>query len=386
MRKKYLIIAMDMANLAAGIVFKRIISAMANYADCNVICPNMDEQANQLVNHLSCPPYKQMDLRLERRLRKLLGYNITEILWSRRTFKITRRLIKEGDYDAIISFAHGSNYASIILGKMLSEYVSKPWIVYSVDALPAPDFWGNNTIVREQKIKQIRRLLNQADALFMANPKMLKYELDVLGTFRGFSGVALTPCQLDYKESKNDLSQNKCVSFLYAGELYGPRNVESLIEGYRFFIKKHDESKLIFVGRDVQSLLSKYNDLIDSGRMECYEFTKELSTYYDRADVLLDINADIENDVFLSSKVCNYLSFDKPILTISQEGSPVRFLMSGVESIVHSHHKAEEICSAMQRAVALKGKHINDREELKRTFSPNEVAYKFNKEIEAILP
>lgn len=34
---------MDMARLAAGMVFKRIITAMQNYADCDLICPNVDD-------------------------------------------------------------------------------------------------------------------------------------------------------------------------------------------------------------------------------------------------------------------------------------------------------------------------------------------------------
>lgn len=384
MRNRYLIIAMDLADLAAGTVFKRILISLKKFAECDVICPNMDNQAESIVNGLPCPEYRNKYPQIEWRLHKLLGYRPTELSWSRRAFKGAKVFVKNGHYDAVITFVYASNYSSLILGRKISNYTGLPWLVYSVDALPAPESWNRDKKTRNCRIKQLRDLLKDSDGLFMSNPIMLKYELDVLGSYKGFADVVFTPSLAKVIETEKIERQEECITFLYTGEIYAPRNIESVIEGFKTFTEKYNNSKLVFVGHYIPILLSGYGDLIQSGRLECFDYTSDLSSFFKRADILLDINADVRDDVFLSSKICNYISYDKPIITISEEGSPVRCLMSGVDSIVHCHHDAKEISDAMQCAVSLIGKTISDRNKLRHIFSPDEVARQFNDAIAAI--
>lgn len=383
-RKKYLILVMDLADTAAGIVFKRILASMRKYIDFDVICPKMDDAARDSFSLIPCPFYRRIPYRIEHFIYSISGYRITEILWADRVYKKVIKVVNSECYDAIVSFVCASNFGSLVLGYKLSQASGFPWVVYSVDALPTPVAWSGSGKLHDKVLKVLKNYLPKAKALFFANPIMLQYEKELFTTFDGSFGVVLTPgseecaIAMDYEPHNN-------IIFLYTGYLYGPRKVSELLKGYEKYHKKHPEDRLLFVGNNGDSFFKGYEHMLASGAIERYGFTNRIAPFYNKADVLIDLNANMENDVFLSSKVCNYLSYDKPIITISQNGSPVRAMMSGIESIVHAHHDADEISVAMERAATLVGKPIGDRKELKRKFLPEEIAKEFCIELNRVI-
>lgn len=385
MRKKYLIIAMDMTKLAAGIVFKRIITAMQNYADCDIICPNLDEKTPSKSNVISCPKYKRLPYRIEKTFQDYQGYRITETIWAEYTYFKTFPAVKQGNYNAIISFVSAANFAPLHLGKRLARMVQLPWIVYSVDAIPAPLTWQPNETSRNKLYRHLNKYIPKADAFFSANHIMMQYEKDTFTQFQGYSGVLLTPCDDNATNAHITEHHSTTITFLYAGCIYGPRNINSLLTGFDKFHEKHPQARLVFVGKLYNTDFTGFEHLLNAGAIERYNFTTDISDFYKKADILIDLNADIKNDVFLSSKVCNYLSYNKPILTISQDGSPVRAMLTGMKSIVHSHHDTEEIFSAMEETAAMIGQSIDDRKELQHQFLPDEVAKKFCHEMEVLI-
>lgn len=373
---------MDLADLAAGIVFKRIITGMQDYAECDVICPKMDEIAERSFSAVRCPDYKRLPYRVEKRLEGYQGFRISEIWWADYTFLKVCSFVRRRGYDGILSFVYTSNLAPFHLGMRLSQKTKLPWIVYSVDAIPAPIGWQADLELREKLHHHLNRYIPKIDALFSANPIMLEYEKAVFPNLKGFTGVLLTPCdgkQIQYVEHTGALV------FLYAGHIYGPRRVDLLLSGFEQYHKTHPKDCLVFVGKSNESDFVGFDHLLESGVIERHGYTSEMESYYERADVLIDLNADLENDVFLSSKVCNYLSYDKPIVTISQDGSPVRAMMSGVESIIHSHHALSEITSALEKAAVMARKPITDREVLRRQFMPDEVTKCFCEELDILI-
>jgi len=374
---------MDLANLAAGIVFRRMIAAMKDYADCEIICPNIEDSISDTFHCIPCPPYKRLPYRIEKRLQDCQGYRISESYWAGSTYRKVKSTVSRGGYTAIVSFVSAANFAPLYLGRKLAKKARLPWIVYSVDAIPAPLAWQPNEKLRNKLYRRLDKFVSQAQALFSANPMMMQYEQKTFAHFKGYSGVVLTPC--DEAVTYNpDAAHHSTVTFLYAGSLYGPRNIDALLAGFEQYHKKHPEARLVFVGNRYSTDFTGFEQLLNSGAIECHDFRAEMAAFYEQADVLIDLNADIENDVFLSSKVCNYLSYNKSILTISEDGSPVRTLFSGVESIVHSHHHAEEIFLAMEKAAAMIGQAIDDRTELRHQFMPHSVAEKFCRDLEVL--
>ena len=374
---------MDMANLAAGIVFKRIITAMKSYADYDILCPNIDEEIRNKFNNIPCPQYKRLPYRIEKRLQDYQGYRISETYWAEYTYIKVKSAVSQGGYNAILSFVSAANFAPLHLGGKIAKKVNLPWIIYSVDAIPAPLDWQPNDKLRNKLYLHLNKYITKANAFFSANPVMMQYEKNTFAQFQGDLGVLLTPCN-DQATYNQVAEHHSTITFLYAGCIYGPRRIDTLLTGFEKYHKKYPQSRLVFVGNLYNTDFNGFEHLLNSGAIERHNFTTEISAFYKKADVLIDLNADIKNDVFLSSKVCNYLSYNKPILTISQDGSPVRAMFRGVESIVHSHHNAEEIFTAMEKATAMIGRPINDRKELQHQFLPNEVAKRFCHDLEVL--
>ena len=373
-----------MANLAAGIVFKRIVTAMQNYAECDIICPNIDNEIHDKIKVIPCPKYKRLPYRIEKRLQSYQGYRIAETCWAEYTYLKVKSDVSRGGYSAILSFVSAANFAPLHLGSRLARKAKLPWIIYSVDAIPAPLTWQPDEELRNKLYRHLNKYIPKAVAFFSANPIMMQYEKDTFTHFQGFSGVILTPCEDN--ETYNDITEHhNSITFLYAGCIYGPRRIDTLLTGFEKYHKKHPQTQLKFVGKLYNTDFAGYEHLLNSGVIERHDFTTNISAYYKDADVLIDLNADIKNDVFLSSKVCNYLSYNKPILTISQDGSPVRTIFSGVRSIVQSHHNAEEIFTAMEKTAAMIGQPISDRKELQHQFLPDEVAKKLCHGLEVLI-
>lgn len=384
MRRRYLVIAMDMADLAAGIVFKRIVTAMNKYADCDVLCPTIDDNTKQQVRSLPCSDFHRFHYRIERWSGVNLGIRLSEVCWAEKTYRSSLSKVREGNYDAILSFIYASNLSPLILGRKLSTKIGLPWIVYTVDAIPLPLSWNPNEKQRNKSLRIIRKYVGESDALFAANPRMLSYEMECLKNYRGASGVVLTPSE-NTTVSKAIRQEETDVVFLYAGQIYNIRRIGALLSGFRSLLHYHSKAKLVFVGNSQDEDYIGFEDLFNKGRVERYGFTKEIEPFYQNADVLLDINGDVENDVFLSSKICNYLSYSKPIVAISRDGSPVREMMSGYKTIVHCHHDQEEICDALKEAISVLHTDFSEREYLRRQFSPGTVAEYFCKNLSQII-
>ena len=142
---KYLIIAMDLEDSAAGIVFKNLMRGMQDYSEFDVLCPNVDNEASQICEILPCTQYWKLHYRLRNLYYKGLGYLLIDRLWAFVNLRRTINGISKNSYDAIISFVYGGNTAPIVLGNLIKKKANLPWIVYSVDAIPTPIAWTNNS-------------------------------------------------------------------------------------------------------------------------------------------------------------------------------------------------------------------------------------------------
>ena len=380
MRSKYLVIVLDLDNNAAGIVFWRLLKAMSEYVDCELVSPS------EVPNHVSgivvnkYYKYRGLPCRIEQQLYKWQGFYIADKIWAITTYHKLKNIIQKQFYDGILSFVYGGNYAALELGSKLSSLLNIPWIIYSVDAIPIPVEWTADLKLRNRLYHYLNEKILKADAFFSSNPSMMRYEKNTFCAFKGFWGVVLTTCKEEILHNKQS-KLHSIITFLYAGYLYGPRKAESLIKGFEKFYNSNPKSKMVFVGDPNKSHFIGFEHLIEKGVIEIHPFTKEIESFYQSADVLIDINADIENDVFLSSKVINYLSYDKPIIAISQDGSPVREIMSGYRTIIHSHHNVDEIYEALIQGSCCIGENMDERAELFKMFDPNNVAKQFVNDI-----
>lgn len=370
--KNILVIAMDIGHSAPGIVYGKLLQQIGNRVNCYVLCPKVNSSISLM--KVYSPQYKSLPFRAADFLYTTLGTNIKDVIWSIKVFRFFQKS-KNIDYDCVISFVSSGNYAPIIAGELLSSKWKKPWVIYTVDAIPPPVSWSNNPRLTKSVSRFLKRWINHASGIFAANPMMLAYVKSIFSDFQGKTGVVYTPCdKLDFIPKK---VVHDGIVFLYTGNLYGIRKIDSLLRAFRAFLKKHPQSKLLFVGNVYSKILSEYQDLVELSNVQLHPYTDDLSEYYCIADVLLDIGAAIDNDVFLSSKIVNYLAYKKPIVAITQNGSPAREIFRDAETIIHCHHNEKEIEEAMMKSLSLMDSQFEDREVYLKMFSAEVVANNF---------
>ena len=87
-----------------------------------------------------------------------------------------------------------------------------------------------------------------------------------------------------------------------------------------------------------------------------------MSSYYKEADILLDVNAYFDNDVFLSSKIINYLPVQKVILSVTGENSPTRICFQDDDTIIHCKHDSMEVKDMLIKAANMSNNDYRVRE------------------------
>lgn len=378
-----LCIANEIGMSAAGIVYDTIIKELSLTNKVYVICPDISlsclaSDSVTILPTISLPN----DLRwsLKTMSARLFGINITDYIG-------VKKHIARFDYgtlpriDCILSFVSQQKYFGLLLGKYLSKSTNVKWAIYCVDAIPSP--WTKSYFLKNRIRNVFCNLVRDCDLFISANPQMLQYQLKNMQGFTGSTEVVYTPSQtISLPDSKSN--SNDQLIFLYSGSLYGLRRIDPLIGAYRKLLNVYPETKIVFVGHHQNNTFAECQDLIKLGRIEVYPTVRDLSDFYANAAVLLDISADVSNDVFLSSKIATYLQFKKPIVCISGNNSPVTNIFTGDKTIIHCNYCIDTIYAAMKSAISVIGVESINRDFYIQMFSAQQNCQRLISAITAI--
>ena len=137
----------------------------------------------------------------------------------------------------------------------------------------------------------------------------------------------------------------------------------------------------MFVGDIAPAFVDELKKLTSQGIAEILPFHSNLDSFYAVSDILLDIGGDMDNDIFLSSKLISYLPLERPILAISGVPSPARDVAKDCVSIVHARNDGAEIEEGILKCIQLIGKNIDDRTSLLEEFKIETTALKLFNDI-----
>lgn len=382
--KNILCVANDIGYSAAGIVFETIIKELQKHCHVYIISPRISDNIASTTHLTIIPTGKSHNIPwcASRFSTTLLGFNVVDYM----EYKMHQRYDNESNlpkFDCILSFVAHQKYFGLFLGRHLSRSLKVKWAIYSVDAIPVPLSWSKNKFRRKRILTVFSFLVKHSDMLISANKQMLDYQLNAIGEFRGRTAVVYTPSQL-VKLTDNTTQLGNNIVFLYTGSLYGRRRVDLLLQAFRRFVSEEPTAKMVFVGDYDHKCFDSYKDLILTNNIELYGYKNDLSIFYQLATVLIDMNADIPNDVFLSSKIANYLPYNKPILCLSSDNSPARNIFLDDESIVHCKYDEKDIYKAMLHICDTELSYKNRAKYIKM-FSAQYVVCELVKEIKDIL-
>lgn len=365
---RILIIASQVGKTAPGIVFERLIKGLSLHYEIDVITSNYSPNINlDGLKKVSVIPlglgnkYRA----IERILTGFFNINIIDIIWS---YRAKNRCFTQ--YELIFSFSSFHNLYSLIAGSKIASKQKIKHFAYFVDAIPSPNGWIPVNGYYRAVENIVSKHLSQVDGFFSANHKMLNYQLTTFTHKNNLrTGVIYNPSNSIITDKYEKKTKANYI-FLYTGGIYGLRTPFYLIEAFKEVLKEYPNSILMFVGT---KLSEKYlENCTDNVRKQIliYPFTRDLSKFYNEATALIDIDANIDNDVFLSSKITNYIFVDRIIISITGKNSPSREIFRNVPSIYQTNHNVDEIVWAMKSTIKESvNVDFNDRKGIQKKFS-----------------
>lgn len=340
---KVLIIADNLGNNAPGVVFKNVLSGLSSKCEFDLITSTPDYSSRNEGNFYYVEQKRIGSWTLRTLLFKIFGFYHTQYWWAKRIQKLIKK-----NYDVIISFMSSTFYSSVTAADIYARKHHVKHICYCVDAVPAPFPWETDQWYSNAMKRLVKKRLKHVDILCMTNNEMLEYETNVIG-FKP-SIIQVIPNSPKYSELIELNNEISNPAFAYAGKLYGLRQSDALIDGFHLFRENYPTAELYFIGtgqleEELRNKRKNLNNII------FIDYTDNLEDIYNKCIALIDINANIDNDVFLSSKIVSYLPFNRLIISESGKNSPSRNLFKKTETIIHVSHDKFEYCNAMNFCV-----------------------------------
>lgn len=376
---------MQVGKTAPGIVFEKLIHGLTQANNIDLITsdfnPSIDLSKVKMVTVL-----KKLNIhpKVSRFFISVFNLDPMDLLWALKS-KVFIYNNNISDYDLIFSFISSGHYAALIAGKKIAKALNCKFAIYSTDAIPAPIGWIKYDSFYKGLRKMIANYMKHADAFYTTNNQLLDYQVSqFIPKPNMVKDVVFTP-GTDIKK-KFPPSNSQSNVFLYTGGIYGARKADYILIAFEKLLNIYSDSKLIFIGPDYNMINLSRLKPETKDRVLLLPFTNELDDYYANATALLDIDADLKNDVFISSKISNYLMINRIIISETGVNSPSRHLFKGIKSIIQCDHDSDQIFNAMVQAIKLKDKiTFEDREEVIKLFSLDNIISRLNKSLRLII-
>lgn len=366
------------AGSGVSVIYERIIKNLAQRAEVDILTDQSPILDMQGVRKIYTHPFSKGRSKWYRKFVRWFGATPFSTAWSKEAITCVAN-----DYDMVIAFVTSAQMTPLVFGKYIAQQRGIKYAAYSVDAIPAPGGWTKPGEYRG-KLRVISRTLSAADYVASSNRHMLDFQLTTFKHKEGMrSNVLLTPSPAE----EYNLPLTSEAVFLYTGSLYGLRNPDYLFQAFKRLLGERPEAKIIFVGmhmklRNMRSILSAE----ELKHIEVYKHTDNLEPLFRESTVLVDINADREQDPFLSSKIVTYLKTNRMIISECGANTPTREVFSGLQTIILAEHNAESLYRAM--TTALERAHANpdysERGDVIKRFSIEEVSGILYRDLEAL--
>ena len=378
---KILIVADNIGRTAPGIVFERLVQGLSKKNELDLLVTTYEPSLDLgLVKNIYIERNIELHPRIFKFLIGLFAINPFDFFWSKRNSK----KVLNNNYDLVLCFMSFHHYLPLVASAMLKSQKGIKAAVYSVDAVPAPKGWPDNEFYRAGVYRMMKKYLPKFDGLFSSNQKMLDYQLSTFDRKNNVLADVVYNPGLS-KIHQYEIPNNEFNDFVFTGGIYGVRKVDYILKAFEKLLNSYPKSRLIFVGSVLEP--GKLDLLKPETREKILiePFTRDLSTYYKAATALIDIDADIENDVFLSSKITNYIMCNRIIISETGKNSPSRDIFKNIESIVQCNHNSEELLNAMVFAIENhKIISYEDRKEVIDSFNLESVVDNFDKNLKSL--
>ena len=342
-------IAKNVGRIAPGIVAERLIEGLSLIHEVDVLSADYDPSSSlKQVKTIIKLRYRDIHPRINRTIISFFSINPMDIYFSKRMVNAMSE-----KYDCIFTFVSSDHFVSLLIGNALAKKFNIKHYAHFLDAIPAPGGWTKNKFFFRGVKRFMSKNLPKVNGLFSTNQQMLDYQLSLFRPQRNIvTEVVFNPGFGKIVEYNDCTAGNN--TFLFTGGIYGYRTPKHILEAFKRILRDYPNSTLEFVGSQLSADSFQIFAPSEMSKIIIHPYARDLSSFYERSIALLDIDADLPDDVFISSKMVNYLSINRIIISVTGEKSPSRKLFGGLPSIIQVKHNTEEVYEAMRTAIRLR--------------------------------
>jgi hypothetical protein len=292
-----------------------------------------------------------------RQLASIIGsFPDEKIFWLPSAVMKINRLVKESDYRLIYSTSFPMT--NHLLGYIFKKKTRLPWLVnYSDPWIDSPFYSQSLNCIKNLHSYLEKKIVESADLITFPNdgllrlvmakyPEKLKNKCHVIPhSFTPVNSIAPQNCVVD----------SKYLNVIYIGTFHGKRTPIPLFEALKKYKRKMNlkpKLRIYLIGRmphdDYSKIINEYaiNDMVFIKKPLSY---KKAMVYAFQANVLLTIDpVGAASDVFLSSKLIEYLGFKKPIWGILNDPGIGASFLNSLNMFVANIRKIESIMSSLE--------------------------------------
>lgn len=348
---KILVITSDIGLTAGGRVIENILSGlMAQKQNLMIVCTNNTSEYLKRTVMLEVPFMHEFPIKLTKLFNILFHTSFRHFYWKHFVYRKHKKMMAAFNPDIIFSIGSGGTEDVLNLGAKLADYMHIPFAIHMLDPIPGPAGWENYEMYRKSRVHTVKKALKRADLLSMGNPQMLAFQQSCLN-FDIMHKSFILPDPVSNKEF-NIINPPAKNILTYLGSFYGARKPDNLFIAFSEYLNINPDCELHIYG-NTKLNLDNYNvSEIAKQKIKFFGFTNDLKTVFEDSKVLIDVDADIEYDVFISSKLKEYLGINRSIICITGKNSPSRTLLTGLtKTIFVTDHNPENIFHSLQASI-----------------------------------
>ena len=359
-----------------GVGALRIANAMAEKGCFVYVITSTPYQSSNpriIVDIVSNTP--KMPSNLSFTVSNLLKKELNYISWELKAKRLLRRIIHGHKIDGI--YTRSTPICVCPVGIYVKKHYQLPLIMHFTDPIPAPIGWAPNPKYRKRMIKQMKEYVQMADCLSFGNSRMINYQERILNMpLQERSFVSPDPAAGSFVWLDSNKKNQDKVTLLFLGNIYGNRNPSLLFKALSSITTS--SFRFIIYGNSFP------------GAPSYVEFRPRTNTIYralQEADVLVDIDGDDEIPVFVSSKLKDYLSVNRPILSITPDNSPSRDLLMRLKTVELSSNSSDSVKESLLRIINANytEKDYEERIPIVQSFSAQSIAQEIINQIKNVI-
>lgn len=280
---------------------------------------------------------------------------------ERGTLRLASRLVERGDVNLIFSFSNP--FVTNILGCLIKERYGLPFVAHYSDPFRLNVYKSRTFASGTDGFKTEARVLSTADAVVFVNEQLRDFVLnDHDSALRTKAHVIHHTFDGNMFTENISVGESESFTIRHIGAFYGLRKIDSILDG---LLLLRDNSPDLFArvrleihGGDGGYHGSNPNrDAIErrglSGTVTMHPQVGYLDSLklMSGADALLSVDAGEGPAIFLPSKMIDYLGAGRPVIVVTQQGSPASSVVAICGGVQADVNDSSQIASAFARVI-----------------------------------